>query len=1001
MKKTLLFLLLVFSFNGFGQMDLTNFCGNTIFDLTVNTPILLVGNPPSTAVTYYETNLDANEGLNFIAFPSSFVTPSTMVIYARVEDASNGSFTIASFNLIVNPSISVGINVTLDEPSSMAMANVFGGQEPYTYKWSMDGVDLVGETTEAIYLLDLSPGTLTVTVTDANGCLGQSSLTIFGPPAEPLSLTKTGVFNDANDDGMVSIGDTITYTFRIANYSTEPYTNLSIQDTMISPNPIIVSPTILYPGELTVVTAQYPIVQNDIDMESVTNSATVFATNLLGNTISDVSNNGNSWDGQNSPTITPLTIQPELTFIKTAMVLSDNAGTMPVMIAYTFTVTNTGNVTINNCMINDVLTGTFSLIIAPSTLSPGQTGVASMTYMVTPNDLSNGFVINSASVSGTTSSGDVVTDVSDEGNPANGNDTPTVTQLPFQQPMLVFSMEGNYEDYNNDGYTNVGDVVNYSFSIQNAGFVEAYDILISTFSMTTNGDPIPVLLPGETDSTTFNAVHVITQQDINNGYVQEMAMGYYSGPGSIGFVMYFESGVNLNINDGIQLNAFIDFNSNSVKDINEPNFPYGNFHYESNADGIEHNVMSPSGLLYLYESDPTAAYSLSYELNAEEGTCGAQYAISTSSYNNVTVPAGSGITTYSFPVTVIPCSDLEVFIYGDPPRPGFTYYNTIVYTNRGNQPIASGTITFNKNSTVSIIATSPSVTSNVNGFTYDFTNLAPLETRYIYVSMQVPTIPTVTLGQVLTNSTSTTIPAGDINVSNNEFQLSQTIIGSYDPNDKNEAHGPQIVYSGFTAEDYLTYTIRFENTGTADAINVLITDALDEKLDETSVRTIAASGNYVMERAGLNLTWKFDGLNLPPSVEDTQIGHGYVVFQVKPKADYELGDVIPNDASIYFDFNPAIVTNTFTTEFVIQLGTDDFANNDFVFYPNPVKDVLNISNAVQFDAVTVFNLLGQAVITKSTHGTNTVIDCSSLQSGIYMVKITAQESEKTIRIIKE
>ena len=55
---------------------------------------------------------------------------------------------------------------------------------------------------------------------------------------------------------------------------------------------------------------------------------------------------------------------------------------------------------------------------------------------------------------------------------------------------------------------------------------------------------------------------------------------------------------------------------------------------------------------------------------------------------------------------------------------------------------------------------------------------------------------------------------------------------------------------------------------------------------------------------------------LPVSVANTMTGKGYITFKIKPKPGYAVGDIIPNNASIYFDFNPAIITNTFQTEFV-------------------------------------------------------------------------------------
>ncbi len=557
-----------------------------------------------------------------------------------------------------------------------------------------------------------------------------------------------------------------------------------------------------------------------------------------------------------------------------------------------------------------------------------------------------------------------------------------------------------YSDYNGDGYTSVGDVITYVITVSNFGNAPISNIEVDySWNISILGGPIPLLNPGASDATTFTSTHIITQDDINFGFYpqHELAFkGIYNGY-EVSRWAEFDGLFEFSIPDGIRLKAFVDSNANGIQESSESNFPLGHFTYEINASGEIHHLHSNP--YFLYESNPATLYNINYVVDSQY----AAYNSCTVSYPAVSVTPGSGITTLNFPITVTPHNDLSIAFlnYNQPPRPGFYYNNYLVFKNNSNNTISNGVVTFTKDNVLSITGTSQTTTPTSSGFTHSFTNLQPYESRYIWIQMLVPTIPTVALGDLTTNSASISLISGEINTSNNSDNLTQTIIGSFDPNDKTEKHGTQIVHSSFTANNYLTYTIRFENTGTANAINIKVTDVLDAKLDETSVRMVDASAQYTLERVGNNLTWNFFGIDLPPSVENTQTGHGYITFEVKPKPGFVLGDEIANTASIYFDFNPAIVTNTFTTEFVTQLGTDDFESNPFTLYPNPVKDILYISNMLQFDTVTVFNLLGQAVITKSTNGTNAVIDCSSLQSGVYMVKITAEDSEKIIRIIKE
>ena len=145
---------------------------------------------------------------------------------------------------------------------------------------------------------------------------------------------------------------------------------------------------------------------------------------------------------------------------------------------------------------------------------------------------------------------------------------------------------------------------------------------------------------------------------------------------------------------------------------------------------------------------------------------------------------------------------------------------------------------------------------------FDYTDLMPSETRSITVTMSVPTIPTVAIGDLVTNSVSITSLTNDIDPNNNEDSINRNIVASYDPNDKNESHGDKIALADFTEDDYLYYTIRFQNTGTTNATFVRVEDVLDAQLNPESLRMIAASHPYVLKRINNELVWKFENILL-------------------------------------------------------------------------------------------------------------------------------------------
>lgn len=83
------------------------------------------------------------------------------------------------------------------------------------------------------------------------------------------------------------------------------------------------------------------------------------------------------------------------------------------------------------------------------------------------------------------------------------------------------------------------------------------------------------------------------------------------------------------------------------------------------------------------------------------------------------------------------------------------------------------------------------------------------------------------------------------------------------------------------------------------------------------------------------------------------------------------------------------------------LANATFNEGNFTYYPNPVKNVLNLSSTENISGVQIFNLLGQQVMTKAMNTNQSQVDMSSLATGAYLVKVTADNQVKTIKVIKE
>ena len=453
--------------------------------------------------------------------------------------------------------------------------------------------------------------------------------------------------------------------------------------------------------------------------------------------------------------------------------------------------------------------------------------------------------------------------------------------------------------------------------------------------------------------------------------------------------------------DRIELIAFLDSNNNGIKDIGENSFNNGNFIYDANNSGTNSYGSSNSGLFTIYSANPTDTFNVAFSLNPGYST----YCNSSTTYSNLTIPTGSGVNTYYFPITILQTyNDLQVAItpFSGCPQPGFGYRNNITYKNNGLQSISMGTITFTNNPLVSItnISQSGSIPTST-GFTCNFNNLMPNEERSFFVEMQVPNIPTVNLGDLISNSVSAVPVIGDTFPLDNNATLTQTVSASFDPNELTEAHGGKIILNSFTPNDYLNYTIQFENTGTANASFIRVEDLLDASLDPSSIIMLNSSHNYNMRRIENKLIWNFSSINLPPTSTSPLSSHGYIQFKIKPTAGYSIGTIIPNTASIYFDNNPAIVTNTFNTEFVAALNTNTFASNGFTLYPNPAQKTLQLQtkNSTYIDKIIITDLSGK-VIVEQTQNTNQV-SVEQLSNGMYFIEVVSDDEKYTSKFIKE
>lgn len=453
--------------------------------------------------------------------------------------------------------------------------------------------------------------------------------------------------------------------------------------------------------------------------------------------------------------------------------------------------------------------------------------------------------------------------------------------------------------------------------------------------------------------------------------------------------------------DKIKLVAFIDANNNGIKDNDEENFNYGSFVYQLNNADTPIDIASANGTYTIYDSNPANLYDFSYKINPENI---ANYSVSLTNFNDINIPMGSILQTLYFPVTVKQdYKDISITIIPVTEAvAGGSFTNKIVFTNTGTL-MASGTLNFIKSSIATITNISQTGTTLTDeGFTFNFSNLMPNETRTIDVVMSLPQ--TINTDDILTSTA--VISASSAKSSNGDnvtdsFTNVQKVVTFRNTSGITEAHTEKIPFNSFATEDYLTYTIRFQNTNTYNAISVRIENLLDTQLDPESIRVFSASHNYTIEKVNNKITFNFDYIYLVGAPQDEALSKGYVTFKIKLKPGFKAGDIIPNYAEIFFDNSTAVTTNTFNTEFVTQLSNESFTAQNIQLYPNPANNKVQISlnnTGENLKSIVFYDLVGKRVLSLSKLKANqSTIDVSALAKGLYMVEITTDSNLKMVK----
>lgn len=425
--------------------------------------------------------------------------------------------------------------------------------------------------------------------------------------------------------------------------------------------------------------------------------------------------------------------------------------------------------------------------------------------------------------------------------------------------------------------------------------------------------------------------------------------------------------------------VYFDQNNNGLKDPNEPPMPRATlvrqqdkFSMAGNDGKYALSIESPGDTLRLVQPSPHAMINPPYYLVQNEG-------------------AGQDFGIHLPP----DITDLRVSLTSEGVfRPGFSNRVFIHYTNLGGDTILPK-IRFFITPTISIISVNPQESTVIGDTIYwDLPEVYPLGSGSIELNFQLNA--NAPLGSAVQAFTAIETAKTDIDLSNNTDTLYAIIVGSYDPNDKTCLNGDIITPEAATSRTPLEYVIRFQNTGSYFAEIVRITDRLHEHLDPTTFEFIGSSHPcQVSIRDGGKLEFLFTGINLPATGQNEPESHGFVRFKVQPKAGLVLGDSIPNQASIYFDFNAPIITNTALTLVNEPSSANEPENRPRIqMVPNPASDLVQIdckSNACA--RLRLLDNLGRPVQEIHRPIFPVTVNIAPHPKGVYWVEFTRSDGQ--------
>ena len=392
----------------------------------------------------------------------------------------------------------------------------------------------------------------------------------------------------------------------------------------------------------------------------------------------------------------------------------------------------------------------------------------------------------------------------------------------------------------------------------------------------------------------------------------------------------------------VNFRIFFDVNENGVMDSIDAYYSPASISI-SPGDYLAYTNPLNGGVVYLQDDTYTFLYNQAGTPLWDLTTDSLSYTLTLDEMNN-------SDTLYFGLTPNLDISNSSTFIYSNPLRCYESVLFDLITENTGTT-ITNGVMWFEIDEEIQAIdfIDLPDTIVQPNHYGWFFDNLLPGNTFHKQIRLEIPGPPTFPVGGMLHFESRATY--NDINGAHlsNKYIYDGMVQCSWDPNDK--LVNPIYPNNYALQNEDLIYTIRFQNTGNAEALRIVVRDTIDPNLDPSTFSFISSSHEDVLTTTMKDnqvLIFDFVNINLPDSTSNYDGSQGYIAYRIRPYADLPEETEVNNTANIYFDFNPPITTNT--TENLL-VSTFDFDEDNFYIW----EDCDDFNAEVNPDAIEIIN----------------------------------------------